>query len=179
MRATRGDLRVLVEEHIAFAHAREDGLEGEIVLLRDRVEFVRMAPGAVGRGADERSHRLRHDVIAFHVLERLRRRRGRAEVIGPRAEVAEGGGQGRLVGKKMVGSKLLANQPRPGGVRIEGLDDVVAIAPRERPKDVMLGAMRIGEVDRIEPVPRPAFAVARRGEHSVNELAPILVCRRR
>ena len=67
------DSGIFVEGDIAFPDARKDGLQRVVILLRDRVELVRVAAGAVRGGADEGGHRLRHEVVAVEVLEGLRR----------------------------------------------------------------------------------------------------------
>ena len=71
---------------------------------------------------------------------------------------------GFLVRKKMIRCQLLANESCPRRVAIEAVDDIIPVTPSVRPKHIMFAAMRIGEVNGIKPVPRPAFSVTRRGQ---------------
>ena len=48
--------------------------------------------------------------------------------------------------------------------------DVVAVGPGVGTRLVLVVAVRLAEMDDVEPVPRPAFAVMRRGEQPVHQL---------
>ncbi len=91
---------------LPLADPGEDGLEGVVVLLGDRVELVRVAAGAVGGGARERLHRLRHHVVTVQILEAARRGDGGGVVVGAGPEEAEGGLPGRVIGEAVVGGEL-------------------------------------------------------------------------
>src|SRR5205823_5855784 len=54
-------------------------------------------------------------------------------------------------------------------VVVERLDDVVAVAPGIRPEFVGLESFALGVAGKVEPVPRPAFAVTRGGEQAVHD----------
>src|SRR5262245_13609777 len=66
-----------------------------------------------------------------------------------------------VVGVDLVTGQLLLHETVVGYVVIEGLDDVVAIAPGPRPMAVVLEAFGLGKPDDVEPVPPPPFAVMR------------------
>ena len=164
-----GDEAVGIPVDLPLPDPGKDGLEGVVVFLRDRVELVGVAAGTVGRRACQARHHLRHHVVAVEILKRLRRGGGGGMVVGAGAEVAESGKRGGIVGEEDVGGELSADEGWPGEVVVEGLDDPVAVGPGVGSEDVVLEAMAVGEVDRVEPVPGHPLAEARRGEEPVDE----------
>ena len=108
-------------------------------------------------------------VVSFKRVEPALHLVGGVHHVG--AEKVEGGGGERLgiAGPKFVAGDLLADEAVVGLVFIEGLDDVIAIAPRVWAKGVVLEAIALGVAREVEPVARPAFAVVRRGEQPVDE----------
>ncbi len=90
-------------------------------------------------------------------------------IVGAGAEVAEGRKGGGIVGEEDVGGKLGADEARPGEIVVEGLDHPVAVGPGVRPEDVVLKAVAVGKVDRVEPVPGHPLAETRRSEEPVDE----------
>ena len=85
---------------VGAVHAGEDRLQAVVILLRDRVELVVVAAGAMRRHADERGHGGHHHVVAIQ--------QARDVLVGgafaqfrvadeiPRAGGDEAGGHGRL-----------------------------------------------------------------------------------
>ena len=64
---------------------------------------------------------------------------------------------------------LLANELVERFVRVEGIDEVVAVAPGVLGENVVGGPDHVGIAGEIEPVPRPAFPVAFRGEETIHD----------
>ena len=64
---------------------------------------------------------------------------------------------------------MLFHEASVGLVLIEGADDVVAVGPGVGPGLVFVVTVRISVMDYVEPVPRPAFAVARGGEQAIHQ----------
>ena len=164
-----GDEAVGIPVDLPLPDPGKDGLEGVVVFLRDRVEFVGVAAGTVGRRACQARHHLRDHVVAVEILKRSRRGGGGGVVVGAGAEVAESGKRGGIVREKDVGGELGADEGRPGEVVVEGLDDPIAVGPGVGPEDVVLEAMAVGKMDRVEPVPGHPLAEARRGEEPVDQ----------
>ena len=91
-------------------------------------------------------------------------------LIGHRVAVEAGGDDvvGRGAGEEIAGD-LAAREGIEGQVVIEGPDHPIAIRP-DPPFAVFLIAVGVGIAGQIEPSPRPALAVARAGEQSIDEL---------
>ena len=160
-----------IERHVALRDAGEDRLQRVVILLRNGVELMRVAPRAVRRRAGERGHRLRHEVVAVHVVERARGSALRAGIERPSPEETQGRRQLWLGRVEHIRRELLADEALPRHIAVQRADDVVAVTPSVRAEDVVLEAMRVCEVNRVEPVARPALAVTRGGEQPVGELA--------
>ena len=69
-----------------------------------------------------------------------------------------------------VAGDLLPDELVVGQVAVERLDHPVAVAPGVVADVVALEALALAEPDDVEPVPRPALAVAGRGEQAVDQL---------
>ena len=155
---------------------RKHGLERVVVVLRDRIELVVVALGALDRDARERADRVGHHVVAVEVPGDLAvgLRLGHLTVADliPRA----GGDEpNRLlavgcVRMEHVARHLLLDELRIGLVGVERPDHVIAIGPGVGPGLVLVVAVRVAVVDDVEPVPRPALAVPGRDEQPFDEL---------
>ncbi len=88
---------------------------------------------------------------------------GPAAII-PRATVSL-----RLVGKEHVAGDLLLDESGVRLVVVERLDQVIAVGPGVAPDAVLVVAVRLGEVDQVHPVPRPALAVMRAGQQAIDQ----------
>ena len=89
--------------------------------------------------------------------------------VGPQPEVAGRDPQLGIVGIELVAGKLLGQEAVVGFVGVERPDDVVAVTPGVGAKGILAIAVRLGIADQVEPVPRPALAVARRGQQAVDQ----------
>ena len=69
-----------------------------------------------------------------------------------------------------VAGDLLLDELRVRFIVIEGLDDVIAVAPGVVADAVVLEAVAFGKAGLVEPVPRPPFAVVRGGQQSIDHL---------
>jgi hypothetical protein len=76
----------------------------------------------------------------------------------------------RVAGEERVAGDLLANESRIEFILVEGADDPVAVRPGKIATLVLVVAVRVAVVNDVQPVPAPAFAVARRGQQAVDEL---------
>ena len=75
------------------------------------------------------------------------------------------GGRG---GRQQVAGELLRDEAVERQVAVEGIDDVVAVAPGVR-EDQPAQGDALGEAGHVEPVPAPALAERRRGEQPVHD----------
>ena len=175
-RSPRRDRRVRVVGLVGAVDGREDRLEAVVVLLRDRVELVVVALGAVDREAHERADGVGDEVVAVEVPGdlavdlRLGQLGVADEVPRPGGEEPERLDAVRRAGEQHVAGDLLLHEPRVRLVGVERADDVVAVRPGVRPRLVLVVAVRLAEVDDVEPVPRPPLAVVRRREQPVDQL---------
>ena len=153
---------------VTVLHALEDGFHRVIVRLRNGIKLVVVAAGAADRQAQEGRRRGAHHVVQFvGPLVGREHRVGRADLVPrPAHDEARGG-----VGAQLVAAELLLQKGVVGLVGIERFDHPVAIRPGVGPGPVHLEAVALGEPHDVEPVPRPAFAVVRRGEQPVDEVA--------
>ena len=76
---------------------------------------------------------------------------------------------GDLGGQQIAGD-LFADELVVRLVAVEGVDDIVAIAPGVRIGQVARRAGRFAVAGHVEPVPAPAFAEARRGQQPIDDL---------
>jgi hypothetical protein len=157
--------------------AGEHRLEGVVVALRNRIELVVVAAGAVDGEALEGTHDRHHVVVAIEVLrhemvdgvfadadhERV--------VPGASSEEAEGRNRLRLVGKENVAGHLLGDESTVGLVVVEGADHPVAVRPGVGAGVVVIVAVGVGVVGGVEPVAGEMFPVPRRGEELFDRTA--------
>ena len=127
-----------------------------------------VAAGTVDRQAEEHLAGRRDDVVQLVVAGLLRVGR----LVVPQAEAIEAGGDDRLGRdvRQLVAGKLLADELVVRLVVVERADDVVAVPPGVWLRPVALEAVGLGVADQVEPVPRPALAVVRRGEQAIDDL---------
>ena len=155
-------------------HAGEDGREGVILPLQDRIELVVVAAGAVDRHATAARHHLRDHVVevvgAGLTPEHVALGLDLADEI-PRPSGQESGSDHRvgIVGSDHVAGDLSPKKLVVAEVGIEGLDHPVAIPPGVGPELVAFEAVGVGVVGDVEPVAGPALTVVGRGEQAVDE----------
>jgi hypothetical protein len=77
-----------------------------------------------------------------------------------------------MAGVEFVAGDLFVDELVVRLVLIETADDVVAIAPGVGALEVVRVAARVGVADDVEPVAAVAFAVAGRGQETVDEFVP-------
>ena len=85
-------------------------------------------------------------------------------------EKARGGGEqvGGGAGGQQGAGEWFGGEAIEGHIGIDGIDDPIAVFP-DRACCIDCEAIRVGVASEVEPVSAPAFAVARRGEQSVDE----------
>ena len=145
----------------------EAGLQAVEVGLLDVVELVIVAAGTADGETHEGEAGVLGDVVE-NFLALLHEIRG-VDVFGVEAEQA-GGDQGVVIVRlELVAGELLADEAVVGQVVVEGANHVVAIPVGVGAEAVFLEAFGFAVADDVEPVLRPAFAVARRGEQAVDD----------
>ena len=155
-------------EVVAPAHRREEGAQAVVVLLQDRVELVVVAAGA--------AHAQPHEHLAGivgHVGEDdlvLAARVALVVLVDRIAQVRRGHQHLRILRIDLVAGELLAHELVVRLVGVQALDDVVAVGPGVRPQCVLVVAVALGVAHQVEPVLRPALAVARTGQQGVHQL---------
>ena len=77
--------------------------------------------------------------------------------------------QSRVLRRDLVAGDLLGQEAVERLVAVQGVDHVVAEPPGVGNVAVVLVALGLGEADHVEPVLRPALAVARAGQQPVDE----------
>ena len=70
---------------------------------------------------------------------------------------------------QLVAGQLLLDEAVVRLVLVEGVDDVIAVAPGERLFAVALVAVGLGVADHVQPEARPALAVLRPGQQAVEQ----------
>ena len=159
LRALRFDLG---RAHLAVLvfHARDERLHGVVIPRRDGVEFVVMTPGAADAQAEKRLADVHHDLVERilpceplgHIV--------RPDLAGQKHRCREEKSRRRIFAKRIT-DDLLADELVVGRVLVEGADDIVAIRPGVGAFGVHLEAVRVRVAHHIQPVLRPALAVAR------------------
>ena len=148
---------------------REYRLHPVIVLGRDRVELVVVAP----RAAEGKSEERLTDMVSDIVEEQLARhgRDSHARVL-PRAAPQEAGRDDRLriVGKQFVSRDLLEHEAVERLVLVEAANHVVAIAPRIGSLEVVGIARSVRVARHVQPMPSPPLAVARGIEQALHQV---------
>ena len=166
---------VVVEGAVGAVEGGEDGLEAVVVFGGDGVEFVVVALGAMDRHGAEGVEGIGAHVIAVEVAGDLAvdfffADFGVAdEVPGAGGDEAEGGEAVFGAWEEDVAGELFLDEAGVGAVFVEGADDVVAVGPGVRAGLIFVVAVGFAEVDDVEPMAGPAFAVAGAGEELVDE----------
>ena len=151
----------------------EDSLKGVVVALTDGVELVVVALGAVDGDGLEGVDGVCDHVVAvemacdFPIGFCFRNFGVSDEVPGSGGDEAEGGDAVDGVWVEGITRDLFFDEAGVGFVAIESADDVVAVGPRVHAGLVFVVAVGFAEVNDIEPVAGPAFAVARGSEECV------------
>ncbi len=150
---------------IYIAPESRNGLE--VIQARDGIEFMIVAARAVNREAlealDGRAHHVVHVVVAVRRVIRFAEANSRTYAVIRGRNQAVGS---RLV--QLIASQLLDDELVVGLVFVEGLDDVVAIAPGILYRDIEFEARAIRVAYDIQPVAPPALAIIRRREQLVD-----------
>ena len=144
----------------------EEGVEAEVVLLRDRVVLVVVALPARHRQPEERRRGRLHAIGDVHDLILLG---DRAALVVQHVVAVEPGGD-QLVGARVrqeVAGEHLDDHLVVRLVPVQRLDQPVAPQPH-RPRRVAVIAVRVRVARRVEPRQRHALAVTRRREQAVD-----------
>ena len=163
-------LRDVVGVVVQRMRAAENPGERVIVARRHGIEFVIVAARAADRHPEkrlaERVELLVHDVHAERVFVLLlivgraqREKRRRGDLAG--LFIGRRGGQ-------EVAGELLADELVEGQVAVKRVHHIVAVAPRVLEHQGPPAATRFRKARHIEPVPAPALAELRRGQHRIH-----------
>ena len=145
----------------------EEGLQAEEIELRDRIELVIVALGTGQRDSEKRGGHVSRQIVE-RILPGQQDVRGVA-LIGPHEQVARGDLGGRILGEEFIPGDLLGEELVVGEVAVEGLNDPVAVFPREGTDRVGVVAGGFGEAHDIEPLAAPVFAIVGAGEQPVDQ----------
>ena len=165
-------LREINVRLVGVVHERH---ELKIFAVRERVELVRVALRAAEREAEPRRTR-RRDAVRHRVEAELVRIDAALLV---EHRVAVEAGRDFLIERRArehVSRDLLDRELIERLVGVQRIDDPVAIRP-DRPRAIFLVAVRVRIAREVEPLARPAFAVARRGEEAIDPLCHDCVAR--
>ena len=152
--------------------AGEDRCHGIVVFGRNGIELVVVAASAAQRESHEDLRR-RVDLLIDHVVLHLdlvlldqglrpncqESSRDDAFLVDPIAPFR----------RQQVTCKLLDDELIERGVAVEGVDDVVAIAPCVRHLDVVVQTRRVRVARHVEPVASPLLAISRGLQQTVDE----------
>ena len=153
----------------------EDRLDTVVVRLRNGVEFVRVAAGAVDRHTEKALGHAAHQVLhllfpGLHALGLVSL--AVAGLVVGAADKHAGGddavGHHRL---ENISGDLLHHEAVIGFVGVEAADHVVSIVPGVVPKPVVLESLALGIARDIQPVPTPVLSVARRSQQPFDQVA--------
>ena len=89
----------------------------------------------------------------------------RAEAQEPRCDHGLFIATGKLIARQLFAHKLIVRH-----VAVEGVDDPVAILPRERFHLISFVSTRLREPNNIQPMASPSFAEMRTGQKPINQL---------
>ena len=173
--------RIGVVGTVGPVDAGKHRLKGVIVALRDRIELVIVAAGAMDGEALEGAHHRHHVVVAIEVLRHemvdgvLTDADHEGVVPGAGGEEAEGRNRLWIIGEEDVAGHLLGDEPAIGLVGIEGADHPIAVGPGVGAGMVVVVAVGVGVMSGIEPVAGEVFPVPRRGKEIVNLAADRVV----
>ena len=156
-----------VQIAVGILDTGDEGLHGVVILGGDGIELVIVATGAADAEAEEGLAEV-HDhlingVLACEALGGI--------VLADLAGQQHGGGDEESGGGVLahgISYYLFLDEAIVGRVVVEGADDVVAVGPGIGALGVDLKAVRICVAHDIEPVLRPAFAVAFAFEQAVD-----------
>ncbi len=159
-----GDLDVLA------LGAGEDGLQGVEIALEDGIELVVVAAGAIDGHAEEGLADIGGDLGEDFLAALFGIDIAGDQVLGAGAQVACGDECFVVAGGHFVAGDLLANEAVVGFVGLEGMNDVVAVAPGVGALEIEFEAVGIGVAYDVEPFGGPAFAVGRGSQQAVDYL---------
>ncbi len=147
-------------------HSFEDRFDRVIIRLRDGIELVVVAARAANGQPEECAARGAHDVVQFVGALIRRQHRVRTFHLVPRAADEK---PSRFIHAERIPGELFHDESVVGLVLVERANDVIAIRPGIRARLVHFEPVDFGEPHHIEPMPRPAFAVARRGQQLLDK----------
>ena len=108
-------------------------------------------------------------IIAIHVFKSRWSRAVGAGIKWSCAKESQCCGELWLSWKESVCGELLLHKSLPGFILVERSDHIIAKPPGMRAMDIVLKTMRVGKMNRVEPVPRPAFSILWRGQQPIHQ----------
>ena len=165
-----------IKIHVRAVDPGEHGLKRVVVLLADGIELVIMALSALHGEAAEAADGVLHHVIAVQVSRdlaiQLRLRHLCVPDVVPRPRRDESERRDAIRGARIerISGDLLFDEATVRFVVVEGTDDVVSVRPGIHARLVFVIAVCLAVMHEVQPVARPALAVARGGEELIDEL---------
>ena len=155
-----------LDRTLAMHHAREHGSHAVVIGLRHGIELVIVAARALQREAQERGACGSDHVVEF-IGALLRGEHGiRALHFIPWSAHDEAHCS---VFTRLIAGDLIAHKGIERFVLVQRANDVVAVAPRVGSLDILFKPIRLREAHYIQPMPRPALAVAGGVEELVHQ----------
>ena len=171
-------LGTLAQSALEFRAAKDPG-QRVVVTRRNRIELVIVTTGA-SDGQPENGARCHVDHLVGHV-HRIQHPVRLVEIVGAQSEKPR---RGHLLaplpvgfGGQQIAGDLLADEPIVGLIAVEGVDDVIAVAPGHRKGIVQRSAHGFAIAGDIEPMASPTFAEPRRPQQTVDYLAEGMLIR--
>ena len=151
------------------------------MLLRVGIEFVIVAARALDGGTGEGVERVAHHFIPINVAGDAAINLTLRYFDMPDKIPRTGGNEAKpknavgRAGEERIAGNLFLDEPRVRFVFVERTNNIIAIRPGVGPQLVLVVPAGVGVLHHIEPVPAPAFAVARAGEQSVGQCGDGLI----
>ena len=164
----RGPLLRRVDVRTRLVGVVQERKQAVILVVRERVELMRVALGALGRQSE---HRLAEAVDAVEHLDHPEFLRDDRPLLVERAIPQEARGDDLLLRRirQQVAGDLLDHKLVVGHVAIDRGNHPVAPDPHLATK-ILFVAVGVGIAGEVEPVPRPLLAVAVAREQGIDRL---------
>ena len=153
---------------VCIFHPRDESLHGVVIFGRDGIKLMIVAARATDAETEEGLADVHDDLINRILPREPDGRRILADLARQQHGCGDEKSRGRVLAHGITGD-LLLDEPVIGRVVVEGADDIVAVGPGVRALGVHFKAVCVGITHNIQPVLRPAFAIARTGEEALDD----------
>ena len=161
-------LRNQVQLHLTAHGGREGRNQAVVIPRRNGIELVVMTPGTADGQPQERGARRGRHVVQGVVADPFHFIGGDLRGKNTCAQEAGGHQRPRIVRSELVAGQLPADELGIGLIGVEGVNNVIAIRPGVWSVVVVFEPAALGETRRVQPVPRPALAIVRTGQQTID-----------